>query len=183
MTQYTEHFSEEELTYSATACKYRVSNLPTETHKKTLIHTCKYFAEPCRKIFNELFAGKQYKGKTVKVVIMNVTSGYRSDNVNKLLEREGYRPSYTSQHCKGEALDFEMILKFTDGSELVLPYNETYSTIMDQVKKGKMSVDQCIMEKQGNAYWIHCSYKAEGATLNRKQFLRTSNGINFINDN
>lgn len=183
MTQYTEHFSEEELTYSLTACKYRASNAPTPMHKKILIHTCQYFAEPCRRLFNKQFVGKPYNGKIVTSVMMNITSGYRSENVNLLLEREGYHPSRTSQHCKGEALDFEMVLSFGDGSKGKLPYNETYKIVKNFVKSGLLSVDQCIMEKQGNAYWVHCSYKAAGASVNRKQFLKTLDGINFISDN
>ncbi len=178
----SEHFTIEELTYSDTAIKYKASNLPTELHKKTLKHTCDYFLEVLRSLLNAEFVGKIYNGKKVKAVIINITSGYRSHTVNQLLKKEGYHPSETSQHCTGEAVDFEVVLIFTDGTRYSLPYAKTYEYIKRWVKSGKLSVDQCLMEKQGNMFWVHCSYKAAGATVNRKQFKKTTDGIHFIND-
>lgn len=182
MGKISEHFTEEELTYSDTAIKYGASNKPSAIHLKTLKHTCDYGLEPLRRLFNEEYVGKVMYGKTVKVVTIKITSGYRSNTVNSLLEKEGYHPSRTSQHCTGEAVDFEIVLKFTDGTKTGLPYQTTYSHIKKWVKAGKLSVDQCLQEKQGNAMWVHFSYKAGGASVNRKDFKKTTDGIHFVTD-
>lgn len=102
--------------------------------------------------------------------------------MNSLLEKEGYHPSKTSQHCTGEAVDFEVVLIFTDGTRLGLPYQTTYNHIKMWVKAGKLSVDQCLQEKQGNMFWVHFSYKAGGASVNRKEFKKTTDGIHFVVD-
>lgn len=182
MTKLSEHFTLEELTYSDTARKYNASNLPTEIHKKTLQHTCVYFLEVLRLLLNCEYAGKIAFNKIVKSVILNVTSGYRSRNVNQLLKREGYHPSETSQHCTGEAVDIEAVLIFVDGTRKKLPYTTLYSHIKFWVKNAVLSVDQCLQEKQGSMYWVHCSYKAGGSSVNRKDFKITKDGVHFITD-
>lgn len=182
MGKLSEHFTEEELTYSETAIKYGASNKPSAIHLKTLKHTCQYGLEVLRTLLNEEYVGKVVYGKIVKSVIIRITSGYRSNTVNSLLEKEGYHPSKTSQHCTGEAVDFEVVLIFTDGTRLGLPYQTTYNHIKMWVKAGKLSVDQCLQEKQGNMFWVHFSYKAGGASVNRKEFKKTTDGIHFVVD-
>lgn len=178
----SEHFTLEELTYSDTAIKYRVSNLPTTVHQNTLKHTCDYFLEPLRELLNKEFNNKEYNGKMVKSVVINITSGYRSSRVNQLLKQEGYNPSTTSQHCTGEAVDIAVVLIYEDNTRCVLPYNVTYGYIKTYVKQGLLSVDQCLQERQGSMFWVHCSYKAGGASVNRKDFKYTPDGVNFFND-
>lgn len=171
MTKLSEHFTLEELTYSDTANAYKVSNMPTEIHKKTLKHTCDYFLEPLRALLNKHY-GKAF---------IKITSGYRSKNVNNLLKKQGYNPSETSQHCLGEGVDMQ-IYKVINGKNVAVPYTEVYNLIKTWVKSGKISVDQCIQEKQGSMVWVHCSYKAGGASVNRKQFLKY-NGKTYTIDN
>lgn len=174
MTNLSEHFTKEEFCYSDTAKKYRQKNEPTAVHLKTLIHTCQYFFEPLRALLNGYF--KTYNNKPVKSVSIVITSGYRSKTVNDLLRKEGYNPSSTSQHCTGEAGDFDVYIKCTDGTKYKLPYTETYTLIKNWVKAGKLSVDQLICEKSGASMWVHASYKAGGATVNRKQFQLYKDG-------
>lgn len=174
MTNLSEHFTKEELCYSDTANKYKKKNEPTAVHLKTLIHTCQYFLEPLRKLLGEHF--KTYNNKKVKSVSIHITSGYRSAVVNELLRKEGYHPSSTSQHCNGEAADFDVYINFVDGTKCKLPYTETYKLIKNWVKAGKLSVDQLICEKSGASLWVHASYKAGGASVNRKQFMLYQNG-------
>ncbi len=133
-----------------------------------------------RALLNSHF--KTYNGKNVKYVYINITSGYRSEVVNDLLRKEGCNPSKTSQHCTGEAGDFDVYISFTDGSKTKLPYTETYKLIKNWVKLGKLSVDQLICEKSGSTTWVHASYKAGGASVNRKQFLKY-NGKSYVSDN
>lgn len=177
----SEHFTKEELTYSATAIKYAVKNEPTPQQIKVLKHTCTYLLEPLRKLLNDNFVDTTYNKKTVKYVYINITSGLRTKTVNALLKKEGYHPSETSQHCTGEAVDIQAVLVFKDGSKFILPYNETYLMVKLWVKMGVLSVDQCIQEKQGSQCWVHISHSAWGKTKDRKHFLKFD-GKNYIND-
>lgn len=160
----SEHFTLEELTYSDTAKRYGISNLPTPIHEKTLVHTCQYLLEPLRNLLNEKY--KEYKGKKVKGVSIKITSGYRGPALNTKVG--GVK---TSQHCSGEAVDCEAKLIFQDNTTKVLPYTELYRDIKTWVKAGKLSVDQCICERSGNVVWVHVSHSAAGKTKDRKQFL------------
>lgn len=157
------HFTLEELTVSDTARKYKISNLPTPIHEKTLVHTCQYLLEPLRKLLNEKY--KEYKGKKVKGVSIRITSGYRGPALNTKVGG-----SKTSQHCSGCAADLEAKFMFQDGTSRVLPYTELYADVKAFVKGGKLTVDQCIQEKSGSAVWVHVSLKPQLRDC-RKQFL------------
>ena len=165
----SEHFTKEELIYSDTAKKYRIKNEPNAIQLKVLIHTCEYFLEPLRALLNEEY--KTYGGKTVKAVTIRITSGFRCPKLNTRIGSKS-----TSQHVTGEAVDFDIVLVFTDGTRKTLHHVESYEFIKKAVKDGKLSVDQLICESSGGAFWIHASYKAAGATVNRKQFLFYNNG-------
>ena len=178
----SKNFTLGEFTYSETANKYGVLNEPTATHLNTLQHTCLYCLEILRDLLNKKFAGNIYNNKKVLKAIINITSGYRSKEVNQLLKKQGYKPSETSQHCTGEAADIEVVLIFEDGTKNALPYNETYELIKYWVKiTGELSVDQCIKEKQGDKTWVHISHSAWGRTKDRRQFL-IFDGKNYILD-
>lgn len=179
--QLSEHFTKEELLYSTTAIKYGVKNEATPQQLKVLKHTCIYLLEPLRKLLNNNFINTTYNKKTVKRVYISITSGLRTKIVNSLLKKEGYKPSDTSQHCTGEAVDIQVVLVFKDDLEVVLPYTQTYSLIKLWVKMGVLSVDQCIQEKQGSQCWVHVSHSAWGKTKDRKHFLKFD-GKNYIND-
>ena len=160
----SEHFTLDELMYSDTAKKYKISNLPTPEHKKVLRHTCVYLLEPLRTLLNTKY--KTYGGKKVKYVSIRITSGYRGAALNAKVG--GVK---TSQHCTGEAADLEAKLVFEDNTSKVLPYTELYQDIKIWVKAGKLSVDQLIQERSGNAVWVHISHSAWGKSKDRKQFL------------
>lgn len=173
MAEYlSKNFTLEELIYSDTAKAKKISNLPTEAHKKTLKHTCEYLLEPLRALLNEKY--KTYCRKNVKNVTLKVTSGYRSQALNKAIKGA----SKTSMHCEGCAADCKAVVIFTDNTRKELPYTELYENIKAWTRAGRMSVDQCIQEKSGNSVWVHCSYSAWGATKNRKQFLKY-NGFTY----
>ena len=90
-----------------------------------------------------------------------ISSGYRSE---ALCEAIGSKK--TSQHTKGEAVDFEIIGESNLAVALWLTNNTDF--------------DQCILEYytgEQNSGWIHVSYK-EGS--NRKQVL-TFDGKKYTN--
>ena len=167
----TEHFTKEELIYSETAIRYKISNEPPLVHEGTLKHTCQYLLEPLRALLNTKYVGKVINGKTVKKVILNTTSAYRSSALNEKLAKLGKHPAKNSQHCTGEAWDGEVILVFTDNSRMVLDYKQFFKDIKNFVAQGSLSVDQCIQETDGSDKWVHISYSILGSTRNRKQFF------------
>ena len=183
----SEHFTKEELTYSDTAVKYKVANEPTEQQLKVLKHTCEHLLEPLRKLLNDNFVGTVYRGQPIKKVIIKITSGIRTKILNQTLKKEGYKPSETSQHCTGEAIDIQVILITEKDVKIYLSYLETYNLIKLWVKMDVLSVDQCIQEASYNSkkmlweYWVHISHSAWGKTRDRKQFLIYANGI-YKND-
>lgn len=164
----SEHFTKEELIYSDTAKACNIKNEPNAIQLKVLKHTCDYFLEPLRKLLNSYYT--TYNGQKVDGVIIKITSGFRCQTLNRKIGS-----SDTSQHIKGEAVDFDVILKTKKGN-IRLPYTETYSFIKKKVIEGKLSVDQLICESSAGAYWVHASYKAAGATVNRKQFMLYKGG-------
>ena len=165
----SENFTLKELTYSDTAKAKGINNLPTEVHKKVLKHTCQFLLEPLRRLLNDKY--KEYKGKRVKNVALKITSGYRSVKLNTAVGG-----SSTSQHAKGEAVDCEATIVYIDGTRAVLPYTELYENIKMWVRAKRISVDQCIQERSGNAVWVHISHSSWGASKDRKQFLKFNNG-------
>jgi hypothetical protein len=166
----SENFTLEELIYSDTAKARGIDNSPTALHKKILKHTAQYLLEKIRALLNEKY--KTYNKKEVKYVALKVTSGYRSEKLNLAV-----KGSNTSQHLNGSACDIEARIVFKDGTKKVLPYTELYANIKQWVKEKKMSVDQCIQEKSGNAVWIHASHHPSGRTKDRRQFLIYLNGM------
>ena len=168
MTEYlSKNFTLEELTHSDTAKAKKISNLPTEVHKKTLKHTAQHLLEPLRNLLNEKY--KTYCRKNVKSVVIKITSGYRSQALNKVIKGA----SKTSQHCTGEAIDCKAVVIFTDNSKKELPYTELYENIKTWTRAGRISVDQCIQERStAGATWVHISHSASGKMKDRKQFLK-----------
>jgi zinc D-Ala-D-Ala carboxypeptidase len=117
-----------------------VPNVPTPVHQAALTATLTNVIEKVRTHF----------GKPVKI-----NSGYRSPAVNKKVGGAA-----TSQHCNGEAIDFEI-----PGVANI--------DVADWVADN-LVFDQIILEFYNPAEgpssgWVHVSYKAGGG--NRKQKL------------
>ena len=172
----SEHFTLDEMLFSETAIARKIDNTPTPIHKKILIHTCQYLLEKIRTLLNEKY--KEYRGEKVKCVTLRVTSGYRSAKLNAAVGGQ-----VNSRHCKGEAADIEASVVYTNGKRVVIPYNELYEDIKAWVKSGKVSVDQCIMERAYDKvkkcwyYWVHVSHHSWGASKDRREFWHYNNGV------
>ena len=145
--QLSKHFKLEEFTKSMTATRRGIDNTPGAGDIKNLENICYEILEPVRAKFD-------------KPII--VTSGYRSP---ELCEAIGSKS--TSQHTKGEAVDFE--IAGVSNLQVALWINNN------------CDFDQLILEywKDGepNSGWVHCSF-VEGS--NRKQVL-TFDGKQYIN--
>jgi zinc D-Ala-D-Ala carboxypeptidase len=81
----SKHITIEEATYSESAVKNKVSNVPNEVQLEAMQHVAVNLFEPLR----------EWYAKPIKI-----NSFFRSLEVNKLVGG-----SATSQHCKGEAID------------------------------------------------------------------------------
>ena len=135
----SKHFSLEEMTRSMVAARKGIDNTPGAGEIKNLGDLCYEILEPVRAHFDK--------------PIM-VSSGYRSE---ALCEAIGSKK--TSQHAKGQAVDFEI-----NG----IPNIKVAYWLTNNV-----DFDQCILEyyqpDDDQHGWIHVSYNEKGA--NRKKVL------------
>lgn len=136
----SEHFSLKELTRSETATRKGIDNTPNPTHMHNLTLVCQKILEPVRNHF----------GKPVQI-----NSAYRGPKLNAAVGG-----SAKSQHCNGEAVDFEI-----DG----YPNPDLAKWVSENC-----DFDQIILEfydpKEGpNSGWVHASYSSSGPQ--RKQLL------------
>jgi putative chitinase len=145
--QLSEHFKLSEFTKSETAIRKRIDNTPGPDHASNLKNVCEKILEPVRKHFN----------KPVRI-----NSGYRGPALNAAVGG-----SSKSQHCNGEAIDFEI-----DG----LPNPELAKWVSENCE-----FDQIILEfydpKEGpNSGWVHASYTTKGSNRKQKLTAVTVNG-------
>ena len=144
----SKHFTLEEMTKSMTAARRGIDNTPGAGEIKNLENICYEILEPVRAKFDKP---------------ITITSGYRSE---ALCEAIGSKK--TSQHAKGQAVDFEI---------MGIPNIKVAYWLINNV-----DFDQCILEyykpDDGQAGWIHVSYNEKGA--NRKQVL-TFDGKRYEN--
>ena len=131
-----------------TATRKGIENKAGSGEIKNLTDLCYGVLEPVRAKFDKP---------------ITITSGYRSPDLNRAIGSK----SDTSQHCKGEACDFE--IAGVSNLQVALWINNN------------CDFDQLILEywKDGepNSGWVHCSFK-DGS--NRKQVL-TYSGDKYIN--
>jgi putative chitinase len=145
--QLSEHFNLKEFTKSETAIRKRIDNTPNAEHAQNLKNVCEKILEPVRNHF----------GKPVRI-----NSGYRGPALNAAVGG-----SSKSQHCNGEAVDFEI-----DG----LPNPELAKWVSENC-----DFDQIILEfydpKEGpNSGWVHASYTTKGPNRKQKLTALTENG-------
>ena len=84
----SKNFSLAELTKSQTATRMGLDNNPSEDEQENLRLLCERVLQPIRDHFNHT---------------VTISSGYRNEILSKKIGS-----SSTSQHCKGEAADFEI---------------------------------------------------------------------------
>jgi len=146
--QLSKHFTLEEMTRSMVASRKGIDNIPGAGEIKNLENVCYEVLEPVRAHFDKP---------------ITISSGYRSE---ALCEAIGSKK--TSQHAKGQAVDFEI--------------NGVPNIQVAYWLTNNVDFDQCILEfykpTDGSAGWIHCSYNEQGS--NRKQVL-TFDGKKYEN--
>ena len=133
----SKNFALSEMVKSATAERLGVDNSPSDIHLVNLTHLAIHILQPVRDQFG----------------VITINSGYRSPALNAKVGG-----SKTSQHCNGQAADFE-----------------SFSTPNPDLAKwiaNNLVFDQLILEfydgKDPNSGWVHCSYNLMG---NRKKIM------------
>jgi hypothetical protein len=124
----SKNFTLNELTKSETATRLDIDNTPNDEHIESLRLLCENILQPVRDHF----------GKPVKI-----SSGFRCPAVN-----QATGGSATSDHCKGQAVDFEI-----DG----LPNPDVAQWIMDNLDYTQLILE-FYTQGQPNSGWIHCSF-------------------------
>ena len=136
----SKNFSLDEMTKSQTAIRMGLSNNPSEGEVENLRLLCERVLQPVRDHFNHT---------------VTISSGYRSEILSAKIGS-----SSASQHCKGEAADFEI-------------FGVDNNKVSDWIKENLM-FDQLILEYyepgQPNSGWVHVSYNRD-VNLNRKEYL------------
>ena len=146
----SKNFALSEMVKSATAERLNVDNSPSDIHLVNLTHLAIHILQPVRDEFG----------------VITINSGYRSPSLNAKVGG-----SKTSQHCNGQAADFE-----------------SFSTPNPDLAKwiaNNLEFDQLILEfydgVNPNSGWVHCSYNLMG---NRKKImtaLKTKSGVQYKN--
>ena len=148
--QLSKHFKLHEFEKSATAIRLGIKNKAGAGDIKNLGDLCYEILEPVRAKFDE------------KPVI--ITSGFRSEELC-----EAIKSSKTSQHTKGQAVDFEIAGVSNLEVALWIQNNCNYDQLILEFWKEE--------DDDPNSGWVHCSF-VEGS--NRKQVL-TFNGREYKN--
>ena len=133
----SKHVSHREGVYSITAKRLGLNNEPTEEHLEAMGTLANKVFEPLR----------EYVGGPIKI-----NSFYRGVELNKAIGG-----SYTSQHCKGQAMDI-------DDS-----YGHKSNAAMFNFIRENLDFDQMIWEfgDDKNPDWVHVSYVSEEQNRNR----------------
>jgi zinc D-Ala-D-Ala carboxypeptidase len=127
----SKNFALSEMVKSATAERLGVDNSPSLIHLVNLTHLAIHILQPVRDKFG----------------VITINSGYRSPALNAKVGG-----SKTSQHCNGQAGDFES-------------FSTPNPDLARWIAKN-LDFDQLILEfydgKDPNSGWIHCSYNLMG---------------------
>lgn len=134
----SQNFWLNELVKSSTADRLGISNEPGIEEIVNLTVLVNHVLQPVREHFG----------------VITINSGYRSPELNSKIGG-----SKTSQHCNGEAADFE---------QLGTPNAEVATWISNE-----LDFDQLILEfytkGKPNSGWVHCSFKKDGS--NRQKIM------------
>ena len=133
----SKHISDKEGVYSNTAIRRGISNKPTKPQRECMEIVAEEIFEPLR----------EWVGNKIKV-----NSFFRSRELNKAIGG-----SYTSQHCKGQAIDIDDTFGYQTNAE------------MFEWIKENLEFDQMIWEfgDDENPNWVHISYVNEIDNRNR----------------
>ena len=141
----TKNFALKEMTKSSTAERLGLTNTRTMEHVINLVNLCNHILQPLREEFGPI----------------RINSGYRGPALNKAVGGSG-----TSQHCNGEAADFES--------------SKVSNPDIAHWIEANLDFDQLILEfydgKDPHSGWVHCSYRKDGSNRNKAMTALRVNG-------
>ncbi len=151
MTPITEHFTLEELTYSATA---KAKGLKNEPNAVQTVHLC-------RMTYDVLEPFRQRWGAPIRI-----TSGFRGfEKIAKLANS-----SATSVHPEGLAVDMQ--------PEDMSRIKEFKQAFRDYLHEENIPYDQYIDETRNGSEWVHFGHFTVSGKQ-RRQDLVTTDGVNY----
>jgi len=141
----SKNFALSELTKSATAERLNVDNTPNLYHLVNLTHLAIHILQPVRDKFG----------------VITINSGYRSPTLNAKVGG-----SKTSQHCNGQAADFESTKISNPNLAKWISENLIFDQLILEFYDG---VDP-------NSGWVHCSYVLDGSNRSKAMTALRVNG-------
>jgi uncharacterized protein YcbK (DUF882 family) len=150
----SEHFSLGELTKTS----YITSdgNIPSRVAIENLKNICENWLEDLRYSQNTLYGDRsQESGDSSNEIPIIISSGYRSEEVNRLCGG-----AKGSNHLTGCAVDIKCY-----GPEQMIRMAGILLDISDGTKR---DFDELIQEKRGTTYWIHFAVRPKD---NRRKIL------------
>jgi hypothetical protein len=147
----SKNFTLNELTKSETATRLDIDNTPNDEQIESLRLLCENILQPVRDHF----------GKPVKI-----SSGFRCPAVN-----QATGGSATSDHCKGQAVDFEI-----DG----LPNPDVAQWIMDNLDYTQLILE-FYTQGQPNSGWIHCSFDPSNLKNQELTAVKVAGKTQYLN--
>ena len=141
----TKNFGYQEMIKSSTADRLGISNDATREHVINLVYLCNFILQPVRDEFGPI----------------RINSGYRSPALNKAVGG-----SKTSQHCNGQAADFESTRISNPDLAKWIEKNLIFDKLILEFYDG---VDP-------NSGWVHCSYVLDGSNRSKTMTALRVNG-------
>jgi len=145
------NFTLKELTKSDTATRLDLDNTPNDEQIESLRLLCENILQPVRDHFD----------KPVKI-----SSGFRAPAVN-----QATGGSATSDHCKGQACDFEI-----EG----LSNPEVATWIMENLTYSQLILEFYV-QGQVNSGWIHCSYNPDKLIKQELTAIKVAGKTQYLN--
>ena len=163
------HLSEHFTLGEVTKTKFQTAdgNFPSHVHIENLKNICENWLEELRYSYNLLYCllpGEDYEtSKHVEPIIIN--QGFRSVEVMEKMIRAGYKPSPTSNHLNGCAVDIHCL-----GPEQAIRYACILLDIADGTKR---DFDELLIERNSKgSYWIHFAVRPAN-NRRRTKFIQT----------
>ena len=159
-TKLSRHFTLGEL--MKTSYKTPDGNEPPLEAVENLVGICEFWLEELRFTYNTLYVLEPHEdyetSPHVEGVVIN--QGFRSLQVSEAMARAGLKPSATSNHLRGCAVDIRCA-----GIEQAIRY---MTNLLDMSDQHKRLFDELILERRKSVYWIHFAVRPKD---NRRKIL------------